>query len=287
MASIRPHLILNGGCRFGHALSAPFASASSSLARVRRALPQAYAHLWLSVVFLLVGLAVGVVISAQGQFQMASAAPASSPEARKLDSEMIAATISRLESEQSALRSQVADLRAQLSIAQRTGSTRKSTLVGINNEMARLRAASGLVALRGPGVVARFDDSTVRSIPENDDPVNYILHDYDLRDILNTLWAAGAEAISINGERIVSNTSLYCVGTTVICNVTRLSPPYEVSAIGDSHALSAALRNSPQMEKFNRRAQAYSLPVKIDQRQQVNVPAYSGSFTFKYAEAEK
>lgn len=283
MASIRPHLRFSTLLSYGRALTTPLASAAVSLARARRALPQGQSHLLLSAAFLLVGLAMGVVISTQEQAKMANAAPASSPATRQADRDMIAATISRLESEQSVLKSQIADLRAQLSTAQRTDSTRKTTLLGINNELTRLRASSGLVALRGPGVVSTFDDSTVRSIPEGEDPANYILHDYDLRDILNTLWITGAEAISINGERIVSNTSLYCVGTTVICNATRLSPPYEVSAIGDPRSLAAALWNSPQMEKFNRRAQAYSLPVKIDQNPQVNVPAYTCSFTFKYA----
>jgi len=74
----------------------------------------------------------GVVIFPQGQAQMANAASTSSPATRQLDQDMIATTISRLESEQSALKSQIADLRAQLSAAQRTDSARKTTMLGIN-----------------------------------------------------------------------------------------------------------------------------------------------------------
>ena len=101
--------------------------------------------------------------------------------------------------------------------------------------------------------------------------------------MLNTLWIAGAEAVSLNGERIVSSTSLYCVGTTVIANATRLSPPYEIHAVGDPQALDAALKGSPQMSKFNQRATIYDLPVSIVQNPDVQVPAYNGSFVFKYA----
>ena len=51
--------------------------------------------------------------------------------------------------------------------------------------------------------------------------------------MLNLLWLAGAEAVSLNGERVVATTSIYCVGSTILVNDTRLSPPYEFLAIGD------------------------------------------------------
>jgi uncharacterized protein YlxW (UPF0749 family) len=285
MASIRPHLTRSGVRGLGHILAAPLVSVAASVARARaggRLSPLAGA-LWLGGAFLVGGLAVGALISAQGQARTAGVQSASPPITRQSDREIVAATISRLESEQVALKKQIADLRAELSTRQHADAERKTSLLDINNAIATQRIAAGMVALRGPGVVATFDDSTARSVPENEDPANYILHDYDLRDILNALWIAGAEAISVNGERIVSSTSLYCVGTTVICNATRLSPPYEVSAIGDPQALAAALQGSPQMEKFNQRAQIYELPVKIDRPQEVLVSAYNGSLVFKYA----
>jgi uncharacterized protein YlxW (UPF0749 family) len=283
MASIRPHLTRSGIRGLGHILSAPFASAAASIANARRRSRLPGGVLWLSGAFLLGGLAAGVLISAQAQLRTAGIVSPPSPLTRQSDRGIVAATITRLESEQVSLKKQIADLRAELSTVQHADAERKTSLLDMNNEIASKRVTAGMVGVRGPGLTATFDDSTVRSMPENEDPANYILHDYDLRDILNALWIAGAEAISVNGERIVSSTSLYCVGTTVICNATRLSPPYEVRAIGDPQALAAALQASPQMEKFNQRAQIYDLPVKIDQAQQLLVPAYNGSFVFKYA----
>jgi uncharacterized protein YlxW (UPF0749 family) len=195
----------------------------------------------------------------------------------------VLSTIGRLEDEQADLKQQIADLRTRLNEVQAAEAEQKSSLGDINKQLEEQRIISGMIPVHGPGVVATFDDSTARSVPENEDPENYILHDYDLRDILSTLWAAGAEAISLNGERIVSSTSLYCVGTTVICNATRLSPPYEVRAIGEPEALQAALTGSPQMAKFNQRALIYDLPVKVDLNWDVQVPAYNGSLVFKYA----
>ena len=285
MVSFRSHTNGTVGRGLGHIISAPFTSASASLANARKRMAIPMTTFMLSSAFLMGGVVAGVIISTHWQVGTASppSASASAPITRQSDQGIVAATISRLESEQARLKNQIADMRTQLSAVQASDTQHKSTLSNINNEVARQRLAAGMVALHGPGVTVTLDDSTVRSIPENEDPANYILHDYDLRDVLNALWIAGAEAISVNGERIVSNTSLYCVGTTVICNTTRLSPPYEIQAVGESQALEASLRGSSQMEKLNQRAQVYDLPIKIDQSQDVLVPAYNGSFVFKYA----
>ena len=77
------------------------------------------------------------------------------------------------------------------------------------------------------------------------------------------------------------------MGTTILCNATRLSPPYEVRAIGDPEALEAAVRNAPQMEKLNQRAVIYDLPITVEQIDNVEVPAYNGSVVFRHAEVEE
>jgi len=230
---------------------------------------------------LLGGLALGVFIATHGAV-LAGSEPASA--AQQADGQVMASTISRLETDQANLNKQIAGLQSQLADAQANDSQSKSALVSINNELSRERLTAGMTAIEGPGIVATFDDSTDTSIPEGEDPANYILHEYDLRDAVNTLWAAGAKAVSINGERIVGTTSIYCVGTTILVNSTRLSPPYEISATGDPTALTSALRTSAQMEKFNQRALIYDLPVKITQDRSVQVLAYSGSPVSRYAQ---
>jgi uncharacterized protein YlxW (UPF0749 family) len=279
MASLRPQMTGSTGPGtlrvLGHLLAAPFSAVTASLAGARRRVGTRLiaplpGSVWLSGAFLAGGIVLGALISTGWQARSAGALSASAPVTRQSDREIVVATIGRLETEQADLKKQIADLRTQLSSVQGNDAKRKTTLLDINNEIARQRLASGLAAVRGAGVVASFDDSTARSIPENEDPANYILHEYDLRDVLNALWIAGAEAISVNGERIVSSTSLYCVGTT----------------IGDPQALAAALQGSPQMEKFNQRARIYDLPIKVDQGQDVLVPAYNGSFVYKYASVQ-
>ncbi len=284
MSSFHFHTTRNTGRGIAHILSAPLVTASDALADIRRRSWLPLSTVALTGTFLVGGLVAGALISTQWKARSVGAVSAAAPPiTRQSDKDIVAATISKLESEQVRLKRQIADLRTQLNDAQSANAMSKSTLTDINNKITQQRNVSGMAALHGPGVVVTLDDSTAHSIPENEDPANYILHDYDVRDVLNALWIAGAEAISINGERIVSSTSLYCVGTTVICNATRLSPPFEVRAVGDAQALTAALRGSPQMDKLNQRAEIYDLPITIERSQDVLVPAYNGSFVFKYA----
>src|SRR4051812_29387734 len=241
----------------------------------------------LSLALLLGGMAAGVLISTQWQAQGVTTGAGSSPITRQGEREIVASTIQRLEGEQAGLKKLIADLRAQLNDLQGTDAQQKSTLQDINKELHAEQVASGMLPLHGPGVEFTLDDSPDTNIPPNEDPARYIIHDYDLRDTLSTLWAAGAEAVSINGERIVGNTSLYCVGTTIIVNSTRLSPPYVVRAIGDPETLEGALKGAPQMEKLNERATIYDIPATTERQMDLLVPAYNGSISFKYAEGEK
>ena len=241
----------------------------------------------LSIALLVGGLVGGALLATRWQAQPESNLGVSSPITRQSEPEIVAATIARLEGEQAELKARIADLRRQIGELQSANAQGASALKEVNGRIERARIASGMTTLEGPGIIATLSDSTDATVPPNEDPANYIIHDYDLRDVLNALWAAGAEAISLNGERLVSTSSLYCVGTTILCNATRLSPPYEVRAIGDAEALEAAVRNAPQMEKLNQRAMIYDLPITVERSDKVEVPAYNGSVVFRRAEVEK
>lgn len=235
----------------------------------------------LSAVLVLVGLIGGGMLSLHWPGR---AAPVPQPITRDGDKQIVETTIRNLEAEQAGLKRALAEARGQLDSLQASNAQEKAQLADITSEIDKERGHAGLVPLAGPGVIASFNDSTDAAIPPNEDPANYILHDYNLRDVINTLWAAGAEAISVNGERVLATTSLYCVGTTVICNATRLSPPYEIHAIGAPAALEAALRTAPAMRQFLAHAQIYDETVDIHQADPVAIPAFSGAFGFKYAQ---
>lgn len=193
-----------------------------------------------------------------------------------------ALTIARLEAEQDALKAQVAELRRQLDERQRQTQS-ADMLQGLAEELARQKMLAGLVALHGPGVEVVLNDSNRQVVPSAVNPELYLVHDYDLRDVVNLLWAAGTEAMAINGERIVASTSIYCVGATIMVNDTRLSPPYAIHAIGPPEQQEALLKNPKFLADLRNRVSAYGLTFSVAQVANVEVPAYHGGFGALYA----
>lgn len=103
---------------------------------------------------------------------------------------------------------------------------------------------AGLVPVSGRGVIITMEDA--KAIGELDIE-DYIIHDNDVNDILDELKANGAEAISINDERVILTTKPVCAGPTVIVNDNRYPSPYVIKAIGDPDALFEAIETMPQV----------------------------------------
>jgi uncharacterized protein YlxW (UPF0749 family) len=127
-----------------------------------------------------------------------------------------------------------------------------------------------------------LDDSGVR-IPPGADPNAYIIHEYDLRDIVNLLWMAGSEGIAINEERLVGQSSVYCVGSTVMVNNRRLSPPYEIRAIGNPRVQQDYLRNPSFLQNLKEKEQLYGLRFDVQGASVLTLPAYTGGFLVQHA----
>ena len=125
-----------------------------------------------------------------------------------------------------------------------------------------------------------LNDSSLKQSPTGN--VNdLVIHSQDVQAVVNGLWAAGAEAISVNGERLVSTSAVLCVGNTLLINGAVFSPPYQATAIG-------ADRNSLQQmthwfDNLRNDAQRFSLQFSVGRDETVNVPAYSGPIQPKYA----
>jgi len=144
-----------------------------------------------------------------------------------------------------------------------------------------LKEQVGLMEKRGTGVVVTLDDApSGRATSDN------ITHAADLRDIVNVLWRNGAQAISINGERIVFNTSIDCIVNTILINNTRTTPPYTIIAIGDSRQLSNALKNSANLPEIAKRVKNQGLIFRVKTSWILSVPAFNGSFKIRFAAKE-
>ncbi len=103
---------------------------------------------------------------------------------------------------------------------------------------------AGLVSVTGSGIVITMEDAPSKGELDIEE---YIIHDNNVNDIIDELKANGAQAISVNGERVVLNTKPVCAGPTIIVNESRYPPPYVIQAIGDPNILYDAIEGMPQV----------------------------------------
>ena len=143
----------------------------------------------------------------------------------------------------------------------------------------RLQLLAGTTDVEGAGIEIVLDDSNIPK-KANENPNLYIIHDEDLLRVLNELRAAGAEAISINDQRIVAMSEVRCAGPTVSVNNVRSAPPYVIKAIGAPKTLTSALRlRGGVVETFD----FWGIQVKIKSEDKVHIPALKAPRNFEYA----
>lgn len=226
---------------------------------------------------MLAGLTLGLLLSVGWQTTSQTSVGATSPQASR-----ILLSIQRLEAEQQELKATLAELRQELAERQRAAAAETDRLQVLEVELDRQQLLAGLTPVQGPGVIVTLDDSTVQ-IPPGVDPNAYIIHEYDLRDIVNLLWMAGSEAIAINDERLVSTSSIYCVGSTVMVNNTRLAPPYLIQAIGNPRVQQDYLRNPSHLKDLKEKQRLYGLFFEVKDVANLSLPVYSGGFLIRHA----
>jgi|GEM_PF-1006320 len=135
--------------------------------------------------------------------------------------------------------------------------------------------------VQGPGVIVIVDDAT-RDLFDNEHGDNVLVHDQDVGIIVNELRAAGAEAISINGTRIIfGKTRIVCVGPTVKINGEQMTAPFIIKAIGNRNFLEAAI-NAPG--SFSQVLVSYGLFVEANTSISVEIKGYEGVLTNEYME---
>ncbi len=163
-------------------------------------------------------------------------------------------------------------LRRDVAVAQEVASRADSRDRQAAAVQSRLAQQAGTVALRGPGLEIALAPSD-RPAPSAEEAGAYQIHDTDLQLVVNALWAAGAEAVSVNKSRLVATTPIRAAGGTIIVNFRPLSPPYVVSAIGADRARFEA---SEIAGRFKRWTTLFGLGFRVSSRAEVSVPAYTG-----------
>ena len=198
--------------------------------------------------------------------------------------EGLAQIVRVMEDERGALEEGLADLRERVARIEERAAEEAGMAESFGRELDEARAAAGLTGVRGSGVVVDLADA--ESVPAGQDPTSGIIHDFDVRSVVNALFARGAEAVSVNGERVVATTAIRCAGNTILVNSNRLGNPYLIQAVGDPEDLEEGLLADvdvgPLFEAF---PAYYGLIAKISREAEVEVPAYRGSLRADHAVA--
>jgi uncharacterized protein YlxW (UPF0749 family) len=187
-----------------------------------------------------------------------------------------------LQSEQEALRDQIADAEARIREFQAEDEGSRTAIERLNQQLTAARLATGLIAVRGPGAVVEIADSN-RVVPPGDNPISYIVVVDDLRDIVAALWASGAEAMAINGERLVATSSIYGVGASILVNTAFLSPPFRVEAIGPDELHDRFLAHPAYLGRVARRIDAFGLEFASASQADLSLPAFIGTTRLRWA----
>jgi len=230
-----------------------------------------------------IGLALGVIgFAAAAQWKSSVARQEYTSSAQQV----LAAQVVGLEQEQKTLRDELADGERQVQTFQSASAGSQTTLAELNQQLAAARLAAGLTKVTGPGVIIEIADSK-RPVPAGDNPANYIVLVDDLHDIVTALWASGAEAITINGERLVSTSSIYGVGSSILVNTAFLSPTFRVEAIGPDGLLDRFLANPAYLSsRVTHRIDAFGLEFATQQAGSLTLPAFLGNTRFRWAVPE-
>lgn len=138
----------------------------------------------------------------------------------------------------------------------------------------------GLTEVKGPGIIIKLDDNRDVNIDELlIDPGSLIVHEGDLIQIVNELFNAGADAISINGKRIVSTTAILCDGNIIRINDEMVGVPIEIKAIGYSERLYYALNRTQGYLDIMKRD---GVIVSTEKKDEITIPKYEGVYQYDY-----
>lgn len=149
----------------------------------------------------------------------------------------------------------------------------------LRNQLEKNNTLLGYNDVSGEGIIITIKDANSTSVLGY--AVKYVVHDGDLMEVVNALKNAGAEAISINDERIVNTTAITCAGNIIKVNGQKLGSPFEIKAIGLKEKLYGALSMPGGYLELLKRD---GVQVKIEEADEINIVKYNGVYNFQYAE---
>lgn len=154
------------------------------------------------------------------------------------------------------------------------GHSSDAALAAMLRRSAQLAGQADMNPVHGPGLVVTLEDAQRDAngrFPRDASPDDLVVHQQDIEAVLNALWSVGAEAIQMQDQRLIATSVPRCVGNTLLLNGRTYSPPYTITAIGDSAAMQAALAAAPLVILYKQYVVRFGLGYREEAKSDVQV----------------
>ena len=171
-------------------------------------------------------------------------------------------------------------------VAELTSQVEDDTVQRLQAEVERLRDPAGLVERAGPGVRVTLSDAPDEVIDAATGDKNLlVVHQQDIQAVANALWKGGAEAVTIQGQRVISTTGIKCEGNSVLLQGVPYPQPYVIEAVGDPEDLVGAIVEDAYLQIYRDQAADPDIAVgwELDVEDELSAPAYDGLLGLSYA----
>jgi uncharacterized protein YlxW (UPF0749 family) len=154
------------------------------------------------------------------------------------------------------------------------------------DEIDTLVDPAGLTPRSGPAVQVTLTDAPADVIATTERNQNdLVVHQQDIQAVVNAMWRGGAEAVTLQGQRVISTTGIKCEGNSVTLHGVPYSPPYEIVAVGPQPEILASLESDPDVSVYREYAAdpTGGVGYEVATEEQVTAPGYEGLLDLTYA----
>jgi len=218
----------------------------------------------------LVALAVGFLLAGQIKAQLLT------PSNQVGRNQALIRSVQDLERTNQADRASIEGLRAEIDALEVQAASQSQTTQGLQNQVADLRAHAGLTPLHGPGVEVDLTSGPPGSDPsgQNRNLITY----QDVQDLVNLLFASGAEGVAVSGRRITPLSAFTgSEGEVIVDQGPPLFSPIRIVAVGDRNGMEAALGDPNSLPSLRIREIQFQLTLHVSGAPDESLPAFDGS----------
>lgn len=201
--------------------------------------------------------------------------PAASNVSNPIESEKY----SELDSKYKKLNNELSNLNDNLKKQNEENQLLKENALKLQQQLKSYQMLAGITDVEGKGVIVTLSDKTATD--KSDVNIKALVHDQDIRNIVNELTSAGVEAVSVNDERLIATIEIKAAGPVILINNNRYSSPFVIKAIGNPEILERTLMLKGGIAEVLKWC---GIVINIETSEKLTIPKYKGDLEFKYAQ---